>query len=482
MNSGALKVLQQETEFLSGVETNLETAKGKWLRGAIWQRTQDDELDRLKGLMAAHRNYDRELLKSLPTNRRVALHGFERRWFFGKKRTGVAIASVLTPLNHFAASSKEPPPPIGLGDLVHHIRSLVGNGGVPQLVGVCSPTGFTEEAKAARLDLPHVTVVLVEPDGQGGWRTSAASESVDPRILRLFDPENAGQKVDRVRRVLEERSADLLTGGVSLSAVAEELKLPKDVVRQALVQVSKSDPELRLSEKDGEVLLYRGAATQREERKRMGVIERIRQLFSGEGDEVAKINLLAERRAALAQRRDRIYEDIGKLEKKETDLLSQGKAATSDVIKRRLAAQLAQFRKDLARQNTMAAMLNQQINILSTDIHNLTLIQQGQLAQLPDTTELTENAVKAEELLETLRADSELVSGLTTGLQEMTTTDEEMAIFKEFETVQTPAVTAPSKAPTPAQSVKSQPVTQKPLPAQPEPPPSARRAGPEPTA
>ena len=111
------------------------------------------------------------------------------------------------------------------------------------------------------------------------------------------------------------------------------------------------------------------------------------------------VNMLSERRAALAQRRDRLYEEIGKLEQRESDLLKQGRENKSTVTRRRLAAQDAQLRKDIARQNTTARMLNQQINIISTDIHNLTLIQQGQVASLPDANELTENAVRAEEML-----------------------------------------------------------------------------------
>jgi hypothetical protein len=78
-------------------------------------------------------------------------------------------------------------------------------------------------------------------------------------------------------------------------------------------------------------------------------------------------------------------------------------------------------------------MLNQQINIISTDIHNLTLIQQGDMAQLPNTEELTENAVKAEEMLETLRADAELVGGLETGMEAALVSADELAILKEFE-------------------------------------------------
>ena len=171
----------------------------------------------------------------------------------------------------------------------------------------------------------------------------------------------------------------------------------------------------------------------------MNVVDRIKALFSREGNEAQKINILAERRAALAQRRDRIYQDIAKLEENEAKLLEQGRSTGSKVTQRRLASQLAQLRKDIARQNTTANMLNSQINIISTDIHNLTLIQQNQMAQLPDTEELTVNAVKAEEMLESLRADTDLISGLETGIGEVMTSDEELAILEEFEAPSTTA-------------------------------------------
>ncbi|MEK7757424.1 MAG: hypothetical protein AAB385_09480 [Planctomycetota bacterium] len=448
MTPDTAKAFQCETDFLAAVEANLEQAKGRDFRGSLWQRARYDETDRLRALMAANRIYDRELLKSLPANRRVALLGFERRWWFGKRRTGVAIASVLSPLNHYVSSSDRPAPPIGVSELVDHVNRLVGDAKVPHIIGVCSPSGFTEEARRTRLDIANTAVVLVEPDGSGGWRTTAAGDAVDPRLLKIFDPEGAKQKVDRVRRLIEERSADLLTGGLSASSVARAVNLPEDVVRQGFDQVAATDPELRVSKKDGEFLLFRGAPLRPQEKRSMNVIDRIRQLFSGEGDEAAKINLLAERRAALAQRRDRIYEDIGKLEQKDADLLAQGKAATSAVPRRRLAAQIAQLRKDIVRQNTTAAMLNQQINIISTDIHNLTLIQQGQMAELPDTAELTEHAVEAEELLESLKADAELVGSLEMGTA--LAGADELAILKEFEGDAGKAKTAEASPPSAA--------------------------------
>lgn len=486
------KSFQCETDFLSAIEANFENAKGQQFRGSTWRMVHDDESDRLRALLAENRIYDREKLKSLPANRRIALFGFERRFLFGKRPTGVAVASVLSPLGHYASSDRGEAPPIGVGELTDHVRRLTRNARTMHLIGVCSPSGFTDEARNARLDTPQVTVVLIEPDGEGGWITNSTAENADPRVLKIFDPEGAKEKVGRVRRAVSERSADLLTGSLSASSLAEKMKLSEEVVRQGFRQASADDPELRVTEKDGEFLLFRGAAAQPQERKSMNVVDRIKQLFSSEGGEAEKINVLAERRAGLARRRDRIYEDIGQLEEKEAKLREEGKAAhasKAQVKERRVAAQLVQLRKDIGRQNTTAAMLNKQLNIINTDIHNLTLIQQGEMASLPSTEELTENAVKAEEMLETLSADADLIGSLETGIEETLTSNEELEVLKEFADDEadqvaesTPQPTAPEAPPAPTRAQAHEPIR----PAAEEPPATdadtkSRRADAEPT-
>ena len=104
-------------------------------------------------------------------------------------------------------------------------------------------------------------------------------------------------------------------------------------------------------------------------------------------------------------------------------------------------------------------MLNQQVNILSTHIHNLTLTQQGEMAKMPQAEELTEAAVNAEEMLERLKGDSEMAGSLDTGLADMATSDEELAILAEFE-----APAADSAATRQATAPREQ------APAEPEPP------------
>ncbi len=450
MSDDALRALHIETEFLAGVESNFERAKGSQLRGTIWQTARHDEDGAIRKLLVDHRRSNwRAMLKQMPLNRRVAVQGFERRWLFLRRPTGVAVGSVLAPLEHLASGADGPPPPVDVGDLLDHVRKLTGDAKLPHLIGVCSPSGFTPDAREAAVDRPNVTLVLIEPSSGGGWRVTAAGEDVPQQVLTMFDPEAAAQKIARVRQEIEARGADLLVGGVGVESVAEKLELPADVVQQAFEAVAREDPELKVASQAGATFLYRGASQSKQESASMNVVDRIKALFSREGEEAQKIDLLAERRAALAQRRDRIYEDIGKLEQNESKLLEQGRASPSKVTQRRLASQLAQLRKDIGRQNTTANMLNSQINIISTDIHNLTLIQQNQVAQLPDTEELTQNAVKAEEMLETLRADADLVSSLETGMGEVMTSDEELAILKEFEPASEPVEpvkTAPPQA------------------------------------
>ncbi len=479
MTLSASKALQLETEFLSGVDNKLEGAKGKLLRGSVWQRARTDETDHLRALMAKSQLFDRNLLKNLPANRRVAVHGFDRVLFFWKRRTGIAIASTLSPLSHYVENPDETPPPIGLGDLADHVRKLVGDQNTPHIIGVCSPSGFTEEAREAGLDYTNVQLVLIEPDGAGGWKITPTAEDVDPRIAQMFDPEGSSDKTERIKAAIDASSSDLLTSAIDTESIAKMVKLPEHLVEQVFEQVAQADPELRLSKKDGECLLYRGAPVETVEKKSMSMIDRIKQLFSREGDENEKINVLSERRAALAKRRDRIYEDIGQLESKEASLLEEGKAAKSQVPRRRIAAQLAQVRKDIGRQNTVAAMLNQQINIISTDIHNLTLIKQGEAASLPDTQELTENAVKAEEMLETLQTDAELVSSLETGMAEMSTSEEELAILREFEEADKPdqaqTTSAATQSIAPSAAAIDDEFAEFEPPADPTPPSSARK-------
>ena len=430
MNPYATRAAEIEAAFLAGARTNLEQAKGAELRGYRWSSTSPSQEARVRELVVAA-GQDREVLRSLPKNQSYVLTGSQPRWFFWRRRASVAIASVLSPIEHYISGEGQPSP-IGLGDLVAHVKELVGEMDVPHVVGVCSPTGFSEEAKHSGLELPNVTLVLVEAREDGGWEVMPASPNATPAQCRLFDPEAVTQKLKRIRQEIDLRGADLLAGGLEASAVGRSLGLPTHLVAAAFEQAARDDPELKLSRRHDEVLLFRGAPAEMEDSD-MSMVDRIRQLLSGEGDEARKINTLSERRARLVQRRERLYADITQLEKHEAELLKEGREAASSTAKLRVASQIKQLREDMNRLNGTARMLGQQVDIISTHIHNLTLLQQGKMAKLPTTEDITADAVRAEEMLEELAGQAELTGSLNTMAAAGATSEEELAILKELE-------------------------------------------------
>ncbi|RIK68019.1 MAG: hypothetical protein DCC65_04090 [Planctomycetota bacterium] len=450
-----MKAKELETAYLAGVQQNIKDA-GVRAAGRHTQYTEIDSGERVRAAMIDQRLHDRRLAAELPQGRGFVIRSFTRRLFFWKKLQSVTVASVLAPPEPLLRGEAAPPP-VTLSQLGTHVRSLLNDPRAPHVIGICSPSGFEESVYRAPLDIPNVTLVLVEPAPGGGWKVSSPGRSVDERILKLFNPENVAQKLDRVRREIEERRTDLLTGGLSAASMAARLALPVKLVQQAFEAVAKGDPELRVSKRSGDWLLFRGAAVFSGEED-VSMLDWIRNLFSREGDEARKINVLSERRAALSDRLNRMYDDIGKLEKKEAQLLDEGKAAASNVVKRRIAAQISHLRSDIGRCNTSAALLSKQINIISTHIHNLQLAQTGSIAQLPSSEELTEAAVNAEEMLEQLAASDELVTGLEVSMAQTAMSEEEAAILKELEGAQAPAATGTREATPPVpQTARSEP-------------------------
>ena len=433
MKPAATKAKEVESSYLAGVSNKLKAGGSRFIDGAWFVREDHDQGEKVRATMVDRRIYDRDRYNDLPHNRGFTIRGFERRWIFGKRIKSVTIGSVIAPPGPLL-DSEESAPPVTMLQLIDHVQGLRTDAKAPHLVGVCSPSGFEDEVWNSPPQLGNIKLVLSAPREDGGWRVSSSDPRLDLRLCRLFDPEDVGEKIKRVRREVDARRTDLLTGGISASKLADDLNLPALVVQTALSEIARSEPDLRVSKHAGEMTLYRGAAvTSPEEDGSMSLAEWIKSLFSKDGEEAKKINVLAERRASLSGRLDRMYEDIGTLEKKEEKLHTEGRATASKVSKRRVAGQIARLRKDISRCNTSAALLSKQINIISTHIHNLELSQTSSVAQLPTGEELTEAAVAAEEMLEQLSESDDLVSSLEIGMAETAISEDEAEILKELE-------------------------------------------------
>jgi hypothetical protein len=402
---------------------------------------RSDRAVELKRMMSDLGVPDRELQARMPVGESLEVTLSQTSWWVLKKVVGrlriVCVSSAKSLLKG------EAPAPVATSELQKILAALPPSlGGVPTTVVLMSTSGFTIEAHEVADRRPDRTVILVEPNDAGGW--TVVSPPQTRALADLFDPEAEEQKRDRLREYVEANKAELLTSGIVADRIAAKTQLPLPYVEGELKTYAKEHPGLNSKRLDGRVVLYREGASLSQPPadarasaatgggSSMPLLETLRALFSRKGENEKKIAFLAERRAALSQQRDRSYEDMAALEQQEAGLRQQFKDATGAITKRRVTSQLLQLRKDLERRQQLLAVLNQQINVVSTHLHNLELVQQGQTAKLPDAEEMTADAVKAEEMLAELEANNEL-AGTTGNLAHAGMTDEERALFEELE-------------------------------------------------
>ena len=330
------------------------------------------------------------------------------------------------------------PAPLTVEEVKRRLREIpppTKTPGGPTTTVLLATSGFTSEARQLATTSDRNTTVLIEPDMAGGWTVHAPESHAELR--RVLNPEGDADKRRRVRDSLERHQTDLITGGVSLQKVASELNLPAPMVEAEAKAWAKQQTNLRVKKLDGVPVLYReglsgptstGAAAAKG--PPMAMMDKLMGLFGRRGDVEKKVAYLSERRAALTQQRDGSLEEIGILEQKEGELRDEFKDA-SKIARQRITAQLVQLRKDIARKQQLMQVLNQQVNVVGTHLHNLELLKQGQTAKLPDVEEIAEDAAKAEEVLADLQAGSELAdSVLPPEVSGMTT--EEQGVYEEL--------------------------------------------------
>jgi hypothetical protein len=338
------------------------------------------------------------------------------------------------------------------------IPPSVGN--VPTTIILVSTSGFTVEARELVDRRSDRTLLLAQPNDAGGG--SAFGPPTLKSTVDQLDPEAENDKKGRLAKQIKASHLELMQGGVSADKIASRTQLPLQWVEAELKQYAKSNPGLLAKRLDGHVVLFRegsGAAApagQSTGGLDMPFIDSLKSLFSRKGETEKKIALLSERRAALSQQRDLSYDDLAAMESNEAALKEQFKTTPRESTRRRLTSQLLQARKDLSRKQQLMSVLNQQIDVVSTHLHALELVQQGKTAKLPSGEDLTKDAEAAEEALAQLQADSELAGSITPpGMASLS--EEEQALYDELQaeiavkdqtmTDTTPAADQPATAP-----------------------------------
>jgi hypothetical protein len=459
---------QIEQDFIRHVEQLLEddrlrvdTVSGRRpVSGMLKYVQRSDHSVDLKRIMSEMRKPDRDLQHQMPVGETLEINLLKRKLFVFRAVVGRLKVLCVSPTRSLLAGEKpQPLKPSEVSKILSEIPASVG--GVPSTIVLMSTSGFTIEAHELAERRADRTVIMAEPNKAGGWAVFGPVET--KALVDLFDPEAEESKRNRVREEVEAASFELVGAGISTEKISAKTQLPLQLVESELKNYARAHAGLVAKRLDGRVVLFREgsvppAATSASGGGEMPLIDRIKTLFARKGENEKKIAFLSERRAALMQQRDRSYDDITTLEKTEGKLREEFKEATGEITKRRVTGQLLQLRKDIERRQQLLGVLNQQVNIVSTHLHNLELVHQGQSAKLPDSEEVASDAAKAEEMLAGLEADAELAGNFST-VTNTGMSAEEQALYDELEKenvkaveAETPESSSPVKASEPAKA------------------------------
>ena len=459
------QIIQHVQKLLGDERLRVRTTAGKRNVTSLLRNVTrgDREID-LRRLMIEMNLADRELQNQMPRGEILEVSLSKTSWMFFTKTVGRIRVVCTSPTRALLAS--QTPKPMDAGEVTRLLEQMPPSiDGVPLTLVLVGTAGFTDDAHALATARPDRTVILLEPNEAGGWRAIAGPEARG--IADLLDPEDDATKRLRVSRLIEENKTDLLTGGLSADKLAVAAQVPLDLVEEVAREYARQHAGIASKKLDGRLVLFpsgSGPVLDGASGGPMGLIDRMRTAFAGKGNNEKKIALLSERKAALNQQRERAFEEMSVLDRRERDLKEQFKESNSEHAKRRVTGQMLQLRKDLDRRQQLLRVLDQQINVVATALHNLELVRQGESAHLPDTNEIAEDAAKAEEVLAQLEADAEL-AGSVSGLGSTSMTDEEKEMYAELsrETADAPDVLE-AMDPQPSSPIKAPPrIPDKPL-------------------
>ncbi|HMB95717.1 MAG TPA: hypothetical protein VKK61_06725, partial [Tepidisphaeraceae bacterium] len=362
----------------------------------------------LKRTMSEMNRPDRELQNRMPIGESIEITLSAKKFWIFTSVVGRVRVICVSPTRQLLAG--ELPKPLDVNETKKILGQIPPPLGVPTTIVLVSTSGFDLSAREVAQRTADRTVILLEPNDAGGWNSYGPVESKS--LSDLLDPEADEEKRRRLRETIAASQSDLSQSGIAADKLAAKTHLPLGLVEAEIKSYAKANAGLAAKRLDGRVVLYREGSAPASGAADMPMIDRLKSLFSRKGETQKKIAFLSERKTALSQQRDRSYEEIGALEQQDEGLKKQFKDSSSSLTRRRITSQIVQLRKDIERRQQMLSVVNQQINIVGTHLHNLELSQQGQIAKLPDSEELAADAAKAEEVLAQLQADNELAESV----------------------------------------------------------------------
>ncbi len=441
------RMMDHVRRLLDDSRLRIDTLSGRRVVQSLEKEVEvaDQSLE-LKRLMSQLNCADRTIESAMPVQPSLRVILKRRKWFVFTQPTGQLEVHCLSPVQ--ALLSGQPPAALTGSEVQKWLTSHnATRARVPLTLVLMCPSGFTREAHDLAERRADRTLILVEPNAAGGWNVVGPSETKS--LVDLFDPESVEQKQSRLTELIARRQAELLSGGLAGDKLAAATGLPIGFVESFLKNYAAQSGDLLSRRLEGRVVLFStSAAPPPRQGVAMPLLQRIRAIFSGQGEEEKKIAFLSERRAMLAQQRERSVEQMDQLEKRETELRRSFSDSPAESARRRIASQLLQTRKELARRQQLLSVTAQQEEIIAAHLHNLQLVRQGRKAALPAGDQLAADAQMAEETLADLQALSEMGSQNLT-VHEGGLSQEEQELYEQLqEQERDQSAVAPEHAPT----------------------------------
>jgi RNase P/RNase MRP subunit p30 len=318
----------------------------------------------------------------------------------------------------------------------------------PSAVVFASATGFTPDARTLVSAARGPTLILMGGRADGGWDVDLPDAVRRSPWGKLFDLESQDERLKRLLYHLDKSAVALESRGVSVPELAAQLGLPEPQTEALVRQACRQDARLLTVVYEGTIHVCRSPLAA-EEGHTMNLRSWIRKLLRLKPTAAERVRTMTAQRVQLEQQRHELDQRVGALETEERDALERGGAAKTDAERRQLAARLVRTRRDLRRVRAQANVFSQQIDILGTHVHHLTLAEQGKRVALPQAEELTREAAEAEHVMSELAANADLAAGIEVGAESPLMAEEEAAIMEEFKQAaasQAPAAAAPTPA------------------------------------
>ncbi|MBW7905654.1 MAG: hypothetical protein LC135_00905 [Phycisphaerae bacterium] len=403
--------------------------------------------------------FDRGALDGMPGTR-AAQFRFQKSHLGGLLRSTLVRmrARVLTPVEEFVRGQS--PGPIGREQVLAALAryQVLPASERPTGVVLASATGFTPEARRMAEGGGPPTLVLMGLRPDGGWDVDMPAGLRSSAWARLFELETQDDRLRRVLHHLEQDALALDSRGIPLRELSQRAGLPLAQTELLVRQACRTQPRLMTVVHDGQLHVARSPLEQTEG-ETMSIWARIRRLFGAKPSVAEQVRQMTAQRVRLEQQRHELDGRIGALEAQEREIVQTGAAAKTDVERKQAAGKLVRVRRELGRIRSQANIFTQQIDIIGTHIHHMTLAEQGRRMSLPKAEELTRQAAEAEGLIAELSANADLARSIEVTGESPMMAEEELAIMEEFKQAAASQQSAPAAQAAPAPEAAKTPRT-----------------------